>query len=102
MPKKSKKRSPSEQLALLKKVEALVKAGKSTKAAAKEIGVTEQTVYSWKRKFDSGTPKPKSRYNRKWKRQPEDPITIVTPNGYRIEGLNPTLCVQIISILKDK
>lgn len=48
---KSKKHTPEQIVSKLRKVEALTAAGATVAEAAKQIGVSEQTVYRWKKQY---------------------------------------------------
>lgn len=48
---KKKKHTPEQIITLLRKVEALTAEGSTIAEAAKQIGVSEQSVYRWKNKY---------------------------------------------------
>jgi len=48
---KKKKHTPEQIIRKLRKVEALRAEGATVASAVKQIGVTEQTYYVWKRKY---------------------------------------------------
>ena len=50
---KKKKHTPEQIVAKLRKLEVLTAEGATIAEAAKQIGVTDQTVYRWKNKYGS-------------------------------------------------
>lgn len=48
---KKKKHTPEQIITKLRKVEALTAEGATIAEAAKQIGVSEQTVYRWKKQY---------------------------------------------------
>ena len=50
---KKKNHTPEQIVSKLRKVEALTAEGATTAEAAKQIGVSEQTVYRWKKRYGS-------------------------------------------------
>lgn len=48
---KKKKHTPEQIVAKLRKVEALTAEGATIAEAAKQVGVTDQTVYRWKKQY---------------------------------------------------
>ena len=48
---KKKNHSPEQIITLLRKVEALTAEGSTIAEAAKEVGVSQQSIYRWKNKY---------------------------------------------------
>jgi transposase-like protein len=47
----TKRYKPEQIVNLLRKIEAELANGKTTPQAAREVGITEQTYYRWRREF---------------------------------------------------
>ncbi len=65
---KRKKHSPEQIIDKLQQIEALVAAGRTNAQAAQELGITENTFYRWKKKYDN-VGKPEARRLRELERE---------------------------------
>jgi putative transposase len=48
---KGKKHTPEQIVSLLRQIEVAVANGKTTPIACREVGITEQTYYRWRKEF---------------------------------------------------
>jgi hypothetical protein len=117
--KKGKRYTPGEKRSLLAQFKKLHAGGKTAQASAQSVGVPYITLNNWGKKAGGGAVKKVAeRVGRKPGlkpgRKPGRPanvkkaamsvsaggIVLVTPQGYRIEGINAGDLVTILSALK--
>ncbi|HUU01295.1 MAG TPA: transposase [Myxococcota bacterium] len=113
MPKKTRKRFTDKQKTnLLGKYHDLHKSGTNAEKAAKKVGVHYNTILKWeskagKPKVTSAAPKKTTTVQRVQKRRggkqgiaKTGDIVLVTPDGFRIEGIAPRDLVRVMRELK--
>lgn len=114
---KAKRYSDQRKAELLQKYVELRKAGETTQSAAKKIGVPYITVRSWEKKAGKSRPKhsgPKA-LNKALKKALKKGkssqkaaeatagrgrLSLVTPAGYRIEGISSEQLIQVLKSLR--
>ncbi len=115
--KKGKRYTPKEKARLLTKYLAARTEGKNTQDAAKTVGVPYITIHSWEKKTGKTTGRKKAsaksltlkkavRGKKKPGRKPKTApaakggLTLITPAGFRIEGISSTELIRILKALK--
>lgn len=119
--KKGKRYTPKEKERLLAKYNTARAAGKNTQDAAKAVGVPYITIHSWEKKTGKTTRRKKATKKSSVKRQalkkavrgkkkpgrkpkaapkPRGGLTLVTPNGFRIEGISSSELIMVLKALK--
>jgi hypothetical protein len=118
--KRGRRYSAKRQATLLNKYHELRKGGMSAQKAAKKVGVSYLTLLKWEKKTGKriktkrGRPKGKKRMSKKaaLKKALKVPkgkkkavkraggLTLVTPSGFRIEGITPAELIKVLRGLK--
>jgi hypothetical protein len=119
--KRGRRYTDKQQARLLDKYHELRKGGTSADKAAKKVGVSYLTLLKWEKKVGRkiktkrGRPKgrkgiskkaalkkalkvPKAR--RKKAAKPAGGLTLVTPSGFRIEGITSTELIKVLKAMK--
>jgi len=100
-----KRHTDKQRAALVAKYEGLLAAGEKTTAAAKKVGVGYITLLNWRKKFGSRKINKKSPRKTSRKQAPKRSAVapaktggtvLVTPNGFRIEGLSPKDIIRVM------
>ncbi|MBN2496767.1 MAG: transposase [Deltaproteobacteria bacterium] len=105
--KRGKRYSADEKASLLARYGELRQSGKKIQEAAKAVGVSYITLHNWeKKKSKPGRkPGPSARVQTTATRRPrgqilrDQPLTLVTPSGYRIEGITPRDLIQVLKAI---
>ncbi len=118
MPMKAKKPgkrySDNQKSAMLTKYHRLRKSGTNAEKSAKKVGVHYNTILKWenqagKPKVTSATPKKTTTMHRGKKKRGRRPgsaavktggLVLVTPNGFRIEGISSKELARVLRELK--
>lgn len=97
--------STDEKQELLHQYHMARRAGKTARAAAKELGVTYMTMRRWELASGDG-PGPHERHSSMPPRAvspveaPPVKLSLTTPNGYRIEAQDPEDIIKVLRALR--
>lgn len=110
----AKRYSEKQKAKLLEKYSLQRKSGSTTVQAAKKVGVTYATILNWQKKpskpkgkknttaiLNKAVARPRGRKATNQASQKSNGgMALVTPNGYRIEGITPKELIQVLKTLK--
>jgi len=117
--KRGQRYSDKQQQALLDKYHELRKSGATAEKAVKKVGVSYLTLLKWEKKYGkkiktkrgrpagNGSSSKKTALKKALKRpgkkvaaKSDEGLALVTPSGFRIEGISPAELIKVLRAMK--